>query len=144
MTRPITSPKYITEASFAAQLKGSTAGQLPNQLKSPTTTTSVQNTTCLNTHHWQPTRFFARDIIGKKAITKMAENRATTPPSLLGTARRMAYTHKKYHSGRMWAGVTRGFAGLKFSGSAKILGISSLTNSIIVTRALTPTRSFQT
>lgn len=42
---------------------------------------------------------------------------ARTPPSLLGTDRRIVYAHKKYHSGLMWSGVERGFAGIKFSGS---------------------------
>jgi hypothetical protein len=53
----------------------------------------------------------------KRAIAK-----AITPPSLLGIDRKIAYTHKKYHSGLMWIGVTRGFARRKFSGSVKRLG----------------------
>ncbi len=44
-------------------------------------------------------------------------NRAITPPSLLGIDRRIAYANKKYHSGWMCGGVTKGFAGIKFSGS---------------------------
>lgn len=43
--------------------------------------------------------------------------RAITPPSLLGIDRRIAYANRKYHSGWIWAGVTRGFAGIKLSGS---------------------------
>jgi len=43
--------------------------------------------------------------------------KAITPPNLLGIERKMAYANKKYHSGWMWIGVFRGFAGLKFSGS---------------------------
>jgi hypothetical protein len=30
---------------------------------------------------------------------RRAANRARTPPSLLGIDRRIAYTHRKYHSG---------------------------------------------
>jgi hypothetical protein len=30
-----------------------------------------------------------------------AANRAITPPSLLGIDRKIAYTHRKYHSGLM-------------------------------------------
>ena len=30
-----------------------------------------------------------------------AANKATTPPSLFGIDRRIAYTHRKYHSGLM-------------------------------------------
>lgn len=48
--------------------------------------------------------------------------RASTPPSLLGIERRMAYANRKYHSGLICGGVTRGFAGVKFSGSPSRLG----------------------
>jgi hypothetical protein len=58
-----------------------------------------------------------------------AANRARTPPSLLGIERRIAYTHKKYHSGLMWTGVTRGLANRKFSGSVIILGVN---NTIVI------------
>jgi hypothetical protein len=53
---------------------------------------------------------------------KMAANKAITPPNLLGTDRRIAYIHRKYHSGLIWIGVTRGFAIRKFSGSVNRLG----------------------
>lgn len=56
------------------------------------------------------------------ARIRIAANIALTPPSLLGTDRRMAYAHKKYHSGLIWGGVDRGFAGMKFSGSLKVCG----------------------
>lgn len=46
--------------------------------------------------------------------------RAMTPPSLLGIDRRIAYANKKYHSGWMWMGVTRGLAGVKLSGSLRM------------------------
>ena len=48
--------------------------------------------------------------------------KATTPPNLLGIDRKMAYAIKKYHSGWIWTGVTRGLAGIKFSGSPKVHG----------------------
>ena len=48
--------------------------------------------------------------------------KATTPPSLLGIDRKIAYAIKKYHSGWIWTGVTRGFAGIKFSGSPNTQG----------------------
>lgn len=54
-----------------------------------------------------------------------AANIATTPPSLLGIDRRMAYAHRKYHSGLIWIGVTSGLAGIKFSGSPKRLGLNT-------------------
>jgi len=46
-------------------------------------------------------------------------SKAITPPNLLGTARKIAYANKKYHSGWIWIGVTKAFAGMKFSGSIK-------------------------
>jgi hypothetical protein len=48
--------------------------------------------------------------------------RAMTPPSLLGIDRRIAYANRKYHSGWIWTGVTRGFAGVKLSGSLRMYG----------------------
>ena len=48
--------------------------------------------------------------------------KAITPPSLLGIERRIAYAIKKYHSGWICTGVTRGLAGKKFSGSPSIQG----------------------
>lgn len=65
-------------------------------------------------------RVFERAGRAKSAM--IAAARTITPPSLCGTARRSAYTHRKYHSGLMWAGVTRGSAGMKLSGSAKRSG----------------------
>lgn len=47
---------------------------------------------------------------GRMNRINRAAKRATTPPNLLGTERRMAYSHKKYHSGLMWSGVTNGLA----------------------------------
>jgi hypothetical protein len=51
-----------------------------------------------------------------------AANKATTPPSLFGIDRKIAYTHRKYHSGLIWIGVTSGFAIMKFSGSVSRVG----------------------
>jgi len=45
--------------------------------------------------------------------------------------RRIAYTHKKYHSGLMWTGVTRGLAKRKFSGSVIRFGVNKI---IIINR----------
>lgn len=62
---------------------------------------------------------------------RRAANRAITPPNLFGIERRIAYTQRKYHSGLMWTGVTRGFANRKFSGSVRMLGINKM---IIINR----------
>lgn len=47
-------------------------------------------------------------------IDKMRIDRksANTPPSLLGTDRRIAYANRKYHSGLMCGGVFSGSAGV--------------------------------
>lgn len=62
------------------------------------------------------------DVKGGINKTMIAENKANTPPSLFGIERRIAYIHRKYHSGLMWIGVTNGFALKKFSGSVNRLG----------------------
>lgn len=64
------------------------------------------------------------DVIGKINKISSAANRASTPPSLLGIERKMAYTHRKYHSGLMWIGVTSGLARRKFSGSVIKFGVN--------------------
>jgi hypothetical protein len=51
---------------------------------------------------------------------------AKTPPSLFGIDRRIAYSHRKYHSGWMWMGVTRGLAFRKFSGSVNKFGANKI------------------
>ena len=56
-------------------------------------------------------------IINKMAIDRA---RAITQPNLLGIDRRIAYAKRKYHSGWMWTGVTKGLAGVKLSGSPRI------------------------
>jgi len=57
-------------------------------------------------------------------MTKIAIDitRAITPPSLFGIDRNIVYANRKYHSGWMCTGVTRRFAGMKFSGSLKMYG----------------------
>ena len=66
-------------------------------------------------------------VRGKVNRISIAAARAITPPSLLGIDRRIAYTQRKYHSGLIWMGVTRGLATIKFSGSATISGIKRIT-----------------
>lgn len=51
--------------------------------------------------------------------------KAKTPPSLLGIDRKMAYANRKYHSGWIWTGVTKGFAGMKLSGSPNKYGYNN-------------------
>lgn len=53
---------------------------------------------------------------------RTAATNAITPPSFLGIDRRIAYAKRKYHSGWIWVGVTKGLAGIKFSGSFRAVG----------------------
>ena len=71
----------------------------------------------------------------------MENRRARTPPSLLGIERRIAYANRKYHSGLMCGGVTRGFAGVKLSGSPRRLGEKSARHVRPIRRATKPKRS---
>jgi hypothetical protein len=66
------------------------------------------------------------DVIGRINKINRAANSANTPPSLFGMDRKIAYTHKKYHSGLIWTGVTKGFANKKFSGSVKMFGVNRI------------------
>lgn len=61
---------------------------------------------------------------------------------MFGIDRKIAYAHRKYHSGLIWTGVTKGFAGRKFSGSASILGTNSAMTARRANRTIKPTRSF--
>lgn len=58
-------------------------------------------------------------------INKIAieATKAAAPPSFLGIDRKMAYANKKYHSGWICTGVTKGFAGIKFSVSPSRNGL---------------------
>jgi len=71
------------------------------------------------------------DVNGRINKISRAANKAITPPSLLGIERKIAYTHRKYHSGLIWIGVTNGFANRKFSGSVNIFGVN---NTIVINR----------
>lgn len=57
--------------------------------------------------------------MGTSIRIRIEAKSASTPPSLFGIDRRMAYANRKYHSGLIWGGVTRGLAGVKLSGSPR-------------------------
>lgn len=78
---------------------------------------------------------------GTSIRMRIEASRASTPPSLLGMERRIAYANRKYHSGLMWAGVTNGFAGVKLSGSPRRLGEKSARAVRAVSSTAKPTRS---
>lgn len=69
------------------------------------------------------------------------ENKAITPPSLAGTARRIQYAKRKYHSGTMCGGVTIGLAGMRFTGSRKYCGCMKIMNLKVVRNTLKPRAS---
>ena len=73
--------------------------------------------------------------------TRIENRRANTPPSLLGIERRIAYANRKYHSGLMCGGVTRGLATVKLSGSPNKLGANRAKDTRARNRAMKPTRS---
>lgn len=81
--------------------------------------------------------------MGSLISTRIERNNAITPPNLLGIDRKIAYANKKYHSGWMCGGVTRGLAGMKFSGSDRRYGkIKTKVVKIVIT-IINPKMSFQ-
>lgn len=74
---------------------------------------------------------------------RILRKRATTPPSLFGIERRIAYANRKYHSGWMWVGVLMGLAGIKFSGSVDIYGEIKIAKENNLRENTTPRRSLE-
>lgn len=83
------------------------------------------------------------DLLMNGRNNKMATDitKAMTPPSLFGIDRRIAYANKKYHSGWMCTGVTRGLAGIKLSGSPSEYGFRSVRRIRAASIIMNPTRS---
>jgi len=81
-------------------------------------------------------------VIGRIKRINSAANKANTPPSLFGIERRMAYTHKKYHSGLICTGVTSGLANRKFSGSVIRFGANRIISINIDMASRYPSMSF--
>jgi len=79
--------------------------------------------------------------MGTTISTRIDARRARTPPSLLGIERRIAYANRKYHSGLMWGGVTRGLAGVKLSGSPRRFGEKSAKQVNAIRTTTKPRRS---
>ena len=109
------------EASWPMMIKGCSTGWLPIQVRMRRLATRVQN------RSWDSGRKVIERCLdlwrrGLRNRINTEAARASTPPSLLGIERRIAYANRKYHSGLMWGGVTKGFAGVKFSGSPSRLG----------------------
>ena len=120
--------------------KGCSTGIPPIQVRIATSATRVQNRNCVIGRKVRP-RCLDVWRIGTTIRTRIENRRARTPPSLLGIDRRMAYANRKYHSGLMWGGVTRGFAGVKLSGSPRRFGENSAREARAVSSAAKPRRS---
>jgi len=71
-------------------------------------------------------------LIIRILIIRIDITSAITPPSFEGIERKITYANRKYHSGWIWRGATRGLAGLKFSTSPRILGIFEIINIIMI------------
>jgi hypothetical protein len=109
------------------RINGSSTGRPPIHVRMAQDVTKDQNNICLIGYRAIPRLLFL-DRIGRRNRIIRAENRATTPPSLFGIERRIAYTHRKYHSGLICTGVTKGFASRKFSGSVNKFGANRMIN----------------
>jgi hypothetical protein len=67
-----------------------------------------------------------------------AVTRASTPPSLFGMERKIAYANRKYHSGCMCKGVDIGLAGMKLSGSKRKFGVRRVRKNKPASRMIKP------
>jgi len=101
--------------------KGCSTGIPPIQVRMITSAASTQNRNCVTGRNVRP-RCLEVCRIGTSMRTRIENRRASTPPSLFGIDRRIAYANRKYHSGLICGGVTNGFAGVKLSGSPSRLG----------------------
>lgn len=102
-------------------MKGCSTGWLPIHVRINRLATSSQNRSCERGRNViERCLDLCRSGIRNRISTEAA--RASTPPSLLGIERRIAYANRKYHSGLICGGVARGLAGVKFSGSPRKLG----------------------
>lgn len=121
-------------------IKGCSTGIPPIHVKITTSATSVQNRNCVT---GRKVRLRCFDVwrIGTTIRTKIEDRSARTPPSLFGIDRRMAYANRKYHSGLICGGVTKGLAGVKLSGSPSKFGENNAREVKAIRRPAKPRRS---
>jgi hypothetical protein len=103
--------KYRIDAVWPIMMNGGSTGCPPIHVRVRRSAASAQN------RHWligRNIRLRCFDVwsSGKAIRIRIDSTRATTPPSLLGMDRRIAYANRKYHSGLMCGGVLRGLAGV--------------------------------
>jgi len=120
--------------------KGCSTGMPPIQVRINTFATKAQKRNCVTGRNVRP-RCLDVWRKGTSIRTRIEARRASTPPSLLGMERRMAYANRKYHSGLMCGGVTRGFAGTKLSGSPRRLGEKRASEMRATSMSVKPSRS---
>ena len=137
----INRPKYVIEATWPSTTNGYSTGCLPIQVRIRNVATKTQKDICERGRK-EFDSFFEVFSKGRRNNTKMAAINAITPPSLLGIDRSIAYANRKYHSGCMCGGVTKGFAGMKFSGSFSAPGNSIASEKSTLTNTINPTVSF--
>lgn len=92
--------KYRTDASCPMVIYGCSTGCPPIHVSVSRSATRAQN------RHWLSGRNIMLRCLevcsrGIRARIRIEKARASTPPSLLGIDRRIAYANRKYHSGLM-------------------------------------------
>lgn len=92
-------------------MKGWLTGWLPIQVRVSRVVTRSQNRSWLSGRNIM---LCCLDLWSMGTMARMRTDRksASTPPSLLGIDRRIAYANRKYHSGLMCGGVFSGLAGI--------------------------------
>ena len=102
-------------------MKGISTGLLPNQVKAINVAIKHQNKNWVKGLKASPLTLLLcrKGQIANIAILAISIN---TPPSLLGIVLNIVYANRKYHSGIICTGVTKGLAFIKFSGSPNKLG----------------------
>lgn len=102
--------KYRIDASCPIMIYGCSTGCPPIHVRVRRSATSNQNKHWLNGRKIM-LRWLEVCRRGIMIRIRIENTRASTPPSLLGIDRRIAYANRKYHSGLIWGGVLSGFAG---------------------------------
>lgn len=103
--------KYKIDASWPTVMYGCSTGWPPIHVRIRKSAIKVQNRSWLRGRNIM-LRCLDVWSIGMNNRMRIESSRASTPPSLLGIDRRIAYANRKYHSGLMCAGVFSGFAGV--------------------------------
>lgn len=75
-------------------------GRPPIHVRIKNVATKTQNRICAGGQKAEDFRFCVW-VRGRINRTRIAANIHTTPPSLFGIDRKIAYAHRKYHSGLM-------------------------------------------